>query len=76
MGLPALVLVVYDNQAAALKACPFPVIDARGGLPGDLGERVRTLINDPTCLAEIARDAHAAVDGLGPQRILEAMKRV
>ncbi|MFT4074633.1 MAG: UDP-2,4-diacetamido-2,4,6-trideoxy-beta-L-altropyranose hydrolase [Asticcacaulis sp.] len=76
MGLPALVLVVYDNQAAALKACPFPVIDARHGLPGDLGARVKALMNDPDHRAEIARRAHAVVDGLGPERILEAMRHV
>jgi len=76
MGLPALVLVVYDNQAAALKACPFPVIDARKGLPDDLGARVKALIDNPATRAEIAAKAHAVVDGLGPKRIVEAMRRV
>ncbi|MGN6208071.1 UDP-2,4-diacetamido-2,4,6-trideoxy-beta-L-altropyranose hydrolase [Asticcacaulis sp.] len=76
MGLPALVLVVYDNQAAALKACPFPVIDARAGLPDDLGARVKTLMDDPAARADIARKGHAVVDGLGPKRIVEALRRV
>ena len=76
MGLPALVLVVYDNQAAALKACLFPVIDARAGLPEDLGTRVRALMDDPVARADIARQAHAVVDGLGPKRIVEALRRV
>ncbi len=76
MGLPALVLVVYDNQAAALKACPFPVIDARNGLPDDLGAHVRALVDDPAGRARIARKAHAVVDGLGPKRIVEAMRNV
>ena len=76
MGLAALVLVVYDNQAAALKACPFPVIDARSGLPEDLGARVRMLIDEPAHLLEIAHKAHAVVDGLGPKRIIEAMLNV
>ncbi len=76
MGLAALVLVVYDNQAAALKACPFPVIDARSGLPGDLGARVKALIDDPALRADIAARAHAVVDGRGPARILEAMRHV
>jgi len=76
LGLPALVLVVYDNQAAALRACPFPVIDARGGLPEDLGARVKALMDDPEQRAGIARKAHAIVDGLGPKRIVEAMRHV
>ncbi|CAL4869060.1 UDP-N-acetylglucosamine--N-acetylmuramyl-(pentapeptide) pyrophosphoryl-undecaprenol N-acetylglucosamine transferase [Asticcacaulis sp. MM231] len=76
MGLPALVLVVYDNQAAALKACPYPVIDARAGLPDDLGAQVKALLDDPARLAEIARNAHAVVDGEGPRRIVEALRHV
>jgi UDP-2,4-diacetamido-2,4,6-trideoxy-beta-L-altropyranose hydrolase len=76
MGLPALVLVVYDNQAAALKACPFPVIDARKGLPENLGAQVRALVDNPAVRAGIARKAHAVVDGLGPKRIVEAMRNV
>ena len=76
MGLSALVLVVYDNQAAALKACPYPVIDARAGLPDDLGARVKTLLDDPARLADIARKAHAMVDGEGPRRIVESLLNV
>ncbi len=76
MGLSALVLVVYDNQAAALKACPFPVIDARDGLPGDLGARVKALMADSERRAEIAAVAHALVDGQGPKRIVEALLNV
>ena len=76
MGLPALVLVVYDNQAAALKACPYPVIDARAGLPDDLGAQVKALLDDPARLTEIARKAHAVVDGDGPRRIVEALRHV
>ncbi|MDV6331668.1 UDP-2,4-diacetamido-2,4,6-trideoxy-beta-L-altropyranose hydrolase [Asticcacaulis sp. 201] len=76
MGLPALVLVVYDNQASALKACPYPVIDARTGLPEGLGSEIKKLINDPARRADIAQHAHAVVDGNGPQRIVEVMKNV
>jgi UDP-2,4-diacetamido-2,4,6-trideoxy-beta-L-altropyranose hydrolase len=76
MGLPALVLVVYDNQAAALKACPYPVIDARAGLPDDLGAQVKALLDDPARLTDIARKAHAVVDGEGPRRIVEALRHV
>ncbi|HWU50079.1 MAG TPA: UDP-2,4-diacetamido-2,4,6-trideoxy-beta-L-altropyranose hydrolase [Asticcacaulis sp.] len=76
MGLPALVLVVYDNQAAALTACPYPVIDARQGLPNDLGAQVKALLADPAALRANAERAHALVDGLGARRIIEAMRHV
>ena len=76
MGLPALVLVAYDNQAAVLKACPFPVIDVRAGLPDNLGARVKALVADPARLAAITHQAHAVVDGLGPERIVEVMLNV
>ncbi len=76
MGLPALVLVVYDNQKAALAACPYPVIDARAGLPDDLGARVAAMMADPDERARNAAHAYALVDGRGPQRILEAMRHV
>ncbi len=73
LALPALVLVVYDNQVAALKACPYPVIDARNGLPADLGDRVKALMADPQARATIAKSAHALVDGWGPARIVEVL---
>jgi UDP-2,4-diacetamido-2,4,6-trideoxy-beta-L-altropyranose hydrolase len=76
MGLPALALVVYDNQAAALQQCPYPVIDIRQGLPDDLGWKAKALYDDAALRAEIARAAHALVDGKGAQRVLEAMKSV
>ncbi|MBP2160972.1 MULTISPECIES: UDP-2,4-diacetamido-2,4,6-trideoxy-beta-L-altropyranose hydrolase [Asticcacaulis] len=73
MALPALVLVVYDNQAAALQACPFPVIDVRKGLPDDLEAHVAALLDDADGLKAIAARGHAIVDGKGAQRIVEAM---
>ncbi|MDI7776137.1 UDP-2,4-diacetamido-2,4,6-trideoxy-beta-L-altropyranose hydrolase [Asticcacaulis sp. EMRT-3] len=76
MGLPALVLVVYDNQAAALSACPYPVIDARTGLPTDLTLRVAALLADPAGRVQNGQKAHGLVDGLGPRRIMEAMTGV
>ncbi len=76
MELPALVLVVYDNQAAALKACPFPVIDARNGLPSDLASQVAGLLNDNDRRKAIAEAASKIVDGEGPVRIVEAMLNV
>jgi len=74
MGLAALVLVVYDNQKAALEACPFPVMDVRDGLPLDLANRVKRLLADPSARDEIASHAAAMIDGEGPVRILNAMK--
>ena len=73
MGLPALVLVVVDNQAAALTACPYPVLDARAGLPEALGLDVTVLMADDELRRALAANAHAVVDGLGAQRIVEAM---
>lgn len=76
MGLPALALVIYDNQSAALEQCPYPVIDIRKGLPDDLGVRARALYDDPALRACIARSAHALVDGKGAARVVEVMKSV
>ncbi len=73
MGLAALVLVLYDNQKAALEQCPFPVIDARSDLPADLGARAKALVDDPAGLKAIADKAHRIVDGKGAARIVEAM---
>jgi UDP-2,4-diacetamido-2,4,6-trideoxy-beta-L-altropyranose hydrolase len=73
MGLCALVLVLYDNQKAALEQCPFPVIDARSDLPADLGMRARALVDDPAKRQAIAASAHRIVDGKGAQRIVETM---
>jgi spore coat polysaccharide biosynthesis predicted glycosyltransferase SpsG len=73
MALPALVLVVYDNQIAALHACPFPVIDVRKGLPDALEQVVAGLLDDRQGLKDIATQGHAIVDGKGAQRIVEAM---
>ena len=73
MALPALVLVVYDNQVAALHACPFPVIDVRKGLPDALEQVIAGLLDDKQGLKDIATQGHAIVDGKGAQRIVEAM---
>lgn len=73
MGLTALVLVVYDNQKAALEQCPFPVIDARTDLPADLGVQARALMDDREKRRTIAAAAHKIVDGKGAQRVVDAM---
>lgn len=76
MALPALVLVAYDNQKAALAACPYPVLDVRIGLPDYLAAMVAILMADPAKRRSDAARAHALVDGRGPARILEAMLNV
>jgi UDP-2,4-diacetamido-2,4,6-trideoxy-beta-L-altropyranose hydrolase len=73
LGLAALVLVLYDNQKAALEQCPFPVIDARQDLPADLGARAKAIIDDRAGLRAIAEKAHRIVDGLGASRIVEVL---
>ena len=73
MRLPALVLVAYDNQAAALQACPYPIIDVRQGLPDDLEAQVKALFDDTARRKAIAAAAHKIVDGKGAKRIVEAM---
>lgn len=75
VGLPALVLVVYDNQAAILDACPYPVIDVRTGLPDDLGARVTGMLADKRGLVDMAARAHASYDGRGTARILDIMDK-
>ncbi len=74
MGVPALALVVYDNQASALEQCPYPVIDIRQGLPDDLGLQAKALYDDPARRDGIARSAHLLVDGKGAWRVVEALK--
>lgn len=73
MGLPGLAVVAYDNQQAELEACPFPVVDARAGLPEDFAERVRDLVADSQRLETNARHAHAMIDGKGAGRVIDAI---
>jgi len=74
LGVPALALVVYDNQAAWLEACPFPAIDARLGIPADFAAEVAALMADPVSRREIAATAHHIVDGQGVFRILDVLR--
>ena len=73
MGLPAMVLVVYDNQKTALEACPFPATDIRSGLPSNLADRIAALIRLPDLRRSMGEMAHNIVDGMGAQRVVEAM---
>lgn len=74
LGLPALALVVYDNQAAWLEACPFPTIDARKGIPEGFAAEIADLMGDPARRQTIARAAHGIVDGRGVFRVLDALR--
>jgi UDP-2,4-diacetamido-2,4,6-trideoxy-beta-L-altropyranose hydrolase len=74
LGVPAVALVVYDNQAAWLDACPFPAIDARAGIPADFPNLITALMDDPARRRTIARTAHGVVDGQGVFRILDALR--
>ena len=69
----AIALVVADNQVAVLQACPFPSLDARQGVPSELGELARRLLADPSGLERIRQRAVDAVDGQGAARTLAAM---
>ncbi|WP_155847283.1 PseG/SpsG family protein [Asticcacaulis sp. AC402] len=73
MGLAGVAVVAYDNQQAELEACPFPVIDARAGLPADFAEQVRELVADSQRLETNARHAHAMIDGEGAGRVIDAI---
>jgi UDP-2,4-diacetamido-2,4,6-trideoxy-beta-L-altropyranose hydrolase len=73
----ALALVVVDNQAAALSRCPYPVMDARSGLPGGFSAEVQRLLSLPMPERERLRDrAHARVDGKGCMRVLQVMQEL
>ena len=74
MGLAALAVIVADNQAIWLTACPFPVIDARQGLPGAFAGQVKGLVDDVETRRAIAEAAHRLIDGEGVERILAAIK--
>jgi len=74
LGLPALAMIVYDNQMAWLEACPYPTIDARVGIPDDFTGEVAALMADPVRRQTIAMAAHRVVDGQGVFRILDALR--
>jgi UDP-2,4-diacetamido-2,4,6-trideoxy-beta-L-altropyranose hydrolase len=73
--LPALVMVVADNQKAALKDLPYPVLDARLKWPDSFDELTKALLNDPKRAHLNATKAHALVDGRGVERIIKAIQR-
>jgi len=76
VGVPAVAMVVYDNQASWLDACPFPAIDARKGPPEGFAAEVAALMADPVRRQAIAAAAHRIVDGQGVFRILDALRAI
>ncbi|MDC7682756.1 UDP-2,4-diacetamido-2,4,6-trideoxy-beta-L-altropyranose hydrolase [Asticcacaulis sp. BYS171W] len=74
MNLAALVMVVVDNQVAALKSSPFPVLDARKGWPTDFALTIEALMGDADMRREIAARAHGLIDGKGCERIIKAIR--
>ncbi len=74
LGVPAVAVVVYDNQSAWLDACPFPAIDARTGIPAGFAADIAALMADQARRRTIAQAAHRIVDGLGVFRILKALR--
>lgn len=75
LGQMAVCLVVVDNQVAALKQCPYPVVDARQCLPLDeLGDQVAKALGSAQATLEARARAHKLVDGKGCERILDVMQ--
>ena len=79
MGLPALLLVLADNQAgiatalqAAGTAVNLGVCDA--GFAARLAGELERLLADPPRRERLSAQARALVDGRGAQRVLEAMR--
>ena len=69
LGLPAIVLVLAENQrgvAAALKSCGGAVVTDLAGLP----EAVQALMRNPEARVKIAVQASLMCDGLGTRRVL------
>lgn len=75
LGQMAVCLVVVDNQMAALKQCPYPVVDARQYLPlNELGDQVAKALGSAHDTLETRARAHKLVDGKGCERILDVMQ--
>jgi spore coat polysaccharide biosynthesis predicted glycosyltransferase SpsG len=75
LGQMAVCLVVVDNQIAALRQCPYPVVDARQCLLLDeLGDQVAKALGSAQATLETRARAHKLVDGKGCERILDVMQ--
>ncbi len=74
LGLPALTLVLADNQRGAAKALArrgaARVLEAADpGFDAGLGAALAQLVADPLALAAMSRAAAAICDGLGAERV-------
>lgn len=78
MGIPAVLVVIADNQrgiAAALAEAGAAVNlgDFRSFVPADLAAAVAALRDNPALAAEQARRGRALVDGYGASRVAAAL---
>lgn len=71
LGKAAVVLVIADNQIAALDACPYPVLDSRCGLSSEFTQVVKALAADPERRSRLIESARKTVDGLGSRRVID-----
>lgn len=75
LGQMAIALVVVDNQAGALRDCPYPTLDARLALPEEaLARVVNQALMDEAGTQQVIAQAHSIVDGRGCMRLLQAMQ--
>lgn len=74
LGVPSLLIAVADNQqpsaAAMQRAAAALVLPGPDFAPQDLAEKVSALLPDAATRLQLARRAHALVDGLGAARVV------
>jgi spore coat polysaccharide biosynthesis predicted glycosyltransferase SpsG len=77
LGQMAIALVVVDNQAGALRDCPYPTLDARQALPEEaLARVVIQALMDEAGTQQVIAQAHSIVDGRGCMRLLQTMREL
>ena len=72
----AVVLVVVDNQVGALRACPYPTLDARLGVPAELGATVLMALTAQDRNQGVIDRARSLVDGMGCRRVVDIMQEL
>ncbi len=77
LGLPTVALILADNQRLAAQMLDAAgcclALDARTGLPPDLATAVADLAGDPARRYAMATRALKICDGLGVERVLDAL---
>lgn len=81
MGLPGLLIVVADNQRQPAKDLAEAGLFANLGEPESLmveqlADHLSRLARDPGLRRTMSRKARVLVDGLGPERVSQALSRV